>query len=75
MTRILLLALGLLIFGCDNSKGTIKNGNKTENADESVDIGSGTEISPQLEGVKDSSTRLEVDTVSSAQEEKARQQK
>jgi hypothetical protein len=70
MNRILLLALGLFIFGCDTSSGkrdTENNGTRT-NTNESVQEGAGTEISPQLEGVEDSASRLKVDEIHSAEE-------
>jgi hypothetical protein len=75
MNRILLLALGLLLFGCDTPNQTKEN--ESSNAetikDESVEIGSGNEISPQLEGVEDSATRMKVDTINSANEARERE--
>ena len=55
MNRILLLAVGLILIGCNKERAT---GNLEE--------GSGTEISPQLKGVEDTAARLKVDTISSA---------
>ena len=80
MNRILLVTLGLLIFGCDNASKTSENsdnnsagvGNTSseDNSTESVQEGAGTEISPQLEGINDSAARLKVDTVNSTQKAK-----
>jgi hypothetical protein len=75
MNRILLLVLGLLIFGCDQKKQPKNQENPETQTEESVEIGAGSEISPQLEGVADSATRMKVDPVSSAQEEATQQQK
>ncbi|MFC5269789.1 hypothetical protein [Adhaeribacter terreus] len=68
MNRMLLLALGLFIFGCDNANHST-NSTGTENTpSESVQEGAGSEISPQLEGIQDSAVRLQVDTISTAPE-------
>jgi len=69
MKKTLLLASGLLFFGCENANRTTEQETTTQtqtHTDESVEIGAGTEISPQLEGVEDSAARLEVDTVSNS---------
>lgn len=60
MKKIVLIAFVLFIFGCKKSDKTIE--------DQSVEIGSGTEISPNVVGVQDSAVRLKVDTISSAEE-------
>ena len=72
MDRILLMTLGLLVFGCDNASkksenpdtnsAGIENTSSEDNSTESVQEGAGSEISPQLEGINDSATRLKVDT-------------
>lgn len=77
MKKILLLALGLLFFGCDKSgrnseNAGANNSTSNDNPTNSVQEGAGTEISPQLEGVADSASRLKVDTISSAQEAEQR---
>jgi hypothetical protein len=66
MKKIVLIAFVLFIFGCKKSDKTIEEQRTIE--DQSVEIGSGTEISPQVVGVEDSAKRLEVDTISSAKE-------
>ena len=69
MKNILLLATGLLIFGCENSNRTTESETNSETiSDESVEKGAGSEISPQLEGINDSAVRLNVDTISSSPE-------
>lgn len=80
MNKVLLLALGLLFFGCDkasrnnehsgNTTAGVHNTTSENHAAGNVQEGSGTEISPQLEGVKDSASRLEVEEVHSAEEER-----
>ena len=73
MRKVLLLSIGLIFFGCESTtrnettETTETNVNET-NSDESVAEGSGSEISPQLEGIEDSAARLKVDTINSAQE-------
>jgi len=77
MNRILLVTLGLLIFGCDNASkksensennpAGIENTSSDDNSTESVQESAGSEISPQLEGIEDSAARLKVDTVNSTQ--------
>ena len=72
MNRILLVTLGLLFFGCDkaskksenseNNPAGIENTSSEDNSTNSVQEGAGTEISPQLEGIDDSASRLKVDT-------------
>lgn len=70
MKKVLLLATGILFLGCESTTRT--NTTETEvnhsNTDESVTEGAGTEISPQLEGIEDSASRLKVDTISAAPE-------
>ena len=73
MNKILLLAFSLLLFSCDKKTQTHKTRTSETTANESVEMGSGTEISPQLEGVQDSAKRLEVDTISSAEEARERE--
>ena len=69
MKKILLLATGLLVFGCETQRTETTRTTTTEtNPDESVEIGAGTEISPQLEGIEDSASRLKVDPISAPRE-------
>ncbi|MBK0402411.1 hypothetical protein I5M27_05405 [Adhaeribacter sp. BT258] len=77
MNRIFLLAFGLLVFGCDNAQKNsetsenaagVENTSSEDNSNQSVQEGAGSEISPQLEGIEDSATRLKVDTISSSQD-------
>ncbi|RNI24121.1 hypothetical protein [Rufibacter latericius] len=65
MKKLLIISLGTLTFACGNTENSNLDSNT---ADESVEIGSGDEISPQLKSESDSSNALEVDTVSSAAE-------
>ncbi|MBB6611630.1 hypothetical protein H7F15_11325 [Pontibacter sp. Tf4] len=85
MKKILIIGLGFLTFACTESNTTadeadaeVTTTDETRTTDETVgdgdvEIGSGKEISPQLEGLEDTG-RLEVDTLSSATEEQQRQQ-
>jgi hypothetical protein len=79
MKKILIIGLGFFAFACNDTNTTNKESDtdatRTEETtgDNDVEIGSGEEISPQLEGLEDSG-RLEVDTLSSAAEEQQRQQ-
>jgi hypothetical protein len=78
MNKVLLLAVGLSFYGCDNAARNSENPENTgaggeninseNNAAESVQEGAGSEISPQLEGIEDSAARLKVDTINSVQE-------
>ena len=70
MKNILLLATGLLFFGCEKANRTTETETKTTKTTthKSVEKGAGTEISPQLEGLEDSASRLKVDTINSAKE-------
>ena len=77
MKEVLLIALGFCAFACGDSGNTA--GEATDNTtqestttDESLDAGSGEDISPQLEYDSDSA-RMEVDTLATATE--ANQQK
>ncbi|NEM99109.1 hypothetical protein [Pontibacter burrus] len=79
MKKILIIGLGFFAFACNDTNTTNKESDneatRTEEAagENDVEIGSGEEISPQLEGLEDTG-RLEVDTLSSAAEEQQRQQ-
>ncbi|WP_162426811.1 hypothetical protein [Pontibacter pudoricolor] len=80
MRKTLIIGLGFFAFACNDTNTTNKESDteatRTEETagDNDVEIGSGKEISPQLEGLEDTG-RLEVDTLSSATEEHQRQQK
>lgn len=73
MKKILIIALGFFAFACGDANTTNDEADtETTTTDETlgdgeVEIGSGEEISPQLEGLEDSG-RLEVDTLSSPAE-------
>ncbi|QHL86365.1 hypothetical protein GU926_02465 [Nibribacter ruber] len=74
MKKVLMVATVLLGFGCGDSNTTTTRQTTQDMAtDESVEIGAGDEISPQLEG-DDDSARLRVDTVTSSQEVQTQQQ-
>ena len=78
MKKLLFILLGTFTFACgnaDNNTDARNNEATTTNetlGDGEVEIGSGDEISPQLEVESDS--MLEVDTVSSAKEIHQRQE-
>lgn len=61
MKKLLIIGIGFFAFACGDANNTGTNTDAT--TDESVEIGSGEEISPQLEGLEDTA-RLEVDTLS-----------
>ncbi|MER2996756.1 hypothetical protein [Pontibacter populi] len=70
MKIILIIGLGFFAFACSDANTTNEEADtETTTTEETlgdgdVEIGSGEEISPQLEGLEDTG-RLEVDTISS----------
>ncbi|WP_187261875.1 hypothetical protein [Pontibacter beigongshangensis] len=67
MKQLLFLLLATFAFACGNSDGNRTDTNReATTTDENVEIGSGNEINPQLELESDTSSALEVDTVTSA---------
>lgn len=62
MKKLLIIGIGFFAFACSDANNSETNTDATT-TDESVEIGSGEEISPQLEGLEDTA-RLEVDTLS-----------
>jgi len=75
MKKLLIISLGFFAFACGNADNTTANDaeNETTIQDESVEIGSGEEVSPQLEYDADSA-RMEVDTLTSATDANQRKQ-
>lgn len=73
MKKILIIGLGFFAFACSDANTTNEEvTTETTTTDETlgdgeVEIGSGEEISPQLEGLEDTAL-LEVDTLSSPAE-------
>lgn len=65
MKKLLCILIGSLAIACGN--GSEKSSDREAAAEEDVEIGSGSEISPQLE-LDSSDARFEVDTISSTQE-------
>ncbi|WP_181306567.1 hypothetical protein [Rufibacter sp. XAAS-G3-1] len=75
MKKLLIIGLGAFVFACGGGNETTRETTTDlSNTDESVEIGSGQEISPQLEGDSDSA-HVDVDTVSNAQEVQHEQEK
>ena len=81
MKKLLIIGVGFFAFACGDANTTNEEANtETEITNEEtlgdgdVEIGSGEEISPQLEGLEDTS-RLEVDTISSPIETDQQQKK
>jgi hypothetical protein len=71
MKKILFIALGAFTFACSDASDNTTSEEATmeeNNMEESVEIGSGEEISPQLELDSGENRRLDVDTVSSQTE-------
>jgi hypothetical protein len=67
MKKLLIIFLGAIIVACGNASDRSANeGSGTLNSEENVEDNSGENISPQLKTDADSTSRLEVDTVSSA---------
>ncbi len=77
MKKLLFLATCLFFFSCEkNTRNSETHSTETHSTDtkttESVEKGAGTEISPQLEGLEDSASRLKVDTISTAEDAQKR---
>ncbi|MBC5774732.1 hypothetical protein H8S95_11715 [Pontibacter sp. KCTC 32443] len=70
MKKLLIISLGLFIFGCNSNTG---NDDEHATSEENIEVGSGEEVSPQLETTRDSAS-MEVDTVSSSTEIDQQQQ-
>lgn len=66
MKKILILLLGMIVMACGDASNTSAEGAENVNSEENVNENSGDNISPQLETNADSTSRLEVDTISSA---------
>ncbi|MBX0332307.1 hypothetical protein K3G39_03570 [Pontibacter sp. HSC-14F20] len=72
MKKTLIIFAGIFFFSCNSDNTTRDTARETdtrntETTDESVEIGSGEEISPQLD-MQDDTAAFEVDTISTPQQ-------